>query len=98
MSDFFKIPNGIANQVGFIEYQPGKAIDLKARKTTVGNHWLLDEETIDLIKANQAAILSYLPTNMHGKINAIINMNKNDHQRLTHAEALAEAEVQTPPV
>lgn len=91
--NFYKIPKGIAEQVGFLQFAPGKAIDLTACKL-INNKYALDEETIDIIKANAASILIYVPQNQHGRINHIINLVKNDNDKATKEQIEADLDVQ----
>lgn len=86
---FFKIPKGIAEQVGQIEYQPGKGIDLTACPL-VNNKYAIDEETIDLIKANEAAIMAYLPPNLQARIKVIIDLDKQTGERATKEQINAD--------
>lgn len=85
MANFYKIPKGLAEQVGQIEFLPGKAIDLTVCKLK-NNKYALDEETIDFIKANGAEILNHVPANMRNRIREIIDFNKADHDKATHQE------------
>lgn len=84
MGVFYKIPKGIAEQVSYIEYLPGKAIDITAVKLK-NNKYAIDEETIDLIKANEEAIMKHLPPNMRNKIRNIIDLDKSDHDKTDEA-------------
>lgn len=83
--NFLIIPKALGEQIGYIEFAQGKAIDLTACRLT-GNRYAIDEETIDIIKANSAAILNYVPPNLRGRIQQVINMNKADHEIKSHED------------
>lgn len=83
--NFFKIPKGLAEQVGYLEFLPGQAIDLTACKLK-NNHYALDETTIDVVKANADAILQHVPSNMRNRIRQIIDLKKEDHVKATKEE------------
>lgn len=82
---FFKIPPGLASQIGYIEYAPGKAIHATGKQKD--NTYLLKETLIDEIKVNQSAILNYVPQGLRQRILHVINLDKGAHTRITKEQA-----------
>lgn len=86
---FFKIPKLIAEQVGYLEYLPGQAIDLTTCPLR-GDMYAIDEETIDVIKANRVAILARLTPALRTRIRQIIDLDKNTGVRATKEQIDAD--------
>lgn len=86
MAEFYKISKEAAESIGYMELQPGKAIDLLAGKQKDGKY-LLDEETLAFIKEHADAIQRYTKS----KADMLVLFDEKRHEKIDRTKAEADA-------